>query len=432
MFSQPSLSMKFGIFSGLVFIGFVGLAVRPARAVDVGELAIHGSLSLSESESNAYNFYGNTADRFDFNQKELTLNGGHQFANGLRASAQLYAYNLDGFTQLTLDFASLDYSFAPWLGIRLGRNKFANGLYGDGQDLDQVRIFANLPAATYPRSLRPITSADGISVYGTASAHWAGSFDYSAFFGRIDDIPSNALAARSADSLTIIDELKPKYLDGAGLYWNLPADGLRLGITTVQVPDVTVDAHLATEAFATRPGLSYNATPLLIDHLYGAGAWDHAFAGQPAPTKADYYFHIASIEYTLGSWIFAAEYHTLNRSVTANIPALQVVNSFTMERQHDYYFMANWQATKQIGAGAYYQFESTDPDRTTGLPGSVTTSRDVAGVLAYSPFSWWVLKVEFHRIDGLALLTSAGDYNPNALTRGRMWNYLTFKSTFSF
>jgi hypothetical protein len=43
-----------------------------------------------------------------------------------------------------------------------------------------------------------------------------------------------------------------------------------------------------------------------------------------------------------------------------------------------------------------------------------------------------VFKVEFHELNGLGLINSAGDYNPKAPAAGNKWDYLVLKTTFSF
>jgi len=165
----------------LAILGIAALSSIPAFALDVDGIAIHGSVSTTESSSDTYNFYGDTANgKFDDNVRELTVNGAYRWATGLKFSAQIYASDVDGLSSLDLDFASLDYQFKPWLGVRVGRNKSALGLYGDSQDLDQIRTFANLPLGVYPRNLRPFNYTDGVSFYGNIPAGKAGSLDYTA------------------------------------------------------------------------------------------------------------------------------------------------------------------------------------------------------------------------------------------------------------
>ncbi len=415
----------------LAILGIAALSSIPAFALDVDGIAIHGSVSTTESSSDTYNFYGDTANgKFDDNVRELTVNGAYRWASGLKFSAQIYASDVDGLSSLDLDFASLDYQFKPWLGVRVGRNKSALGLYGDSQDLDQIRTFANLPLGVYPRNLRPFNYTDGVSFYGNIPAGKAGSLDYTAFGGRIESINGSSLIARSSGGLTVTDKYSLPVAYGINVAWNTPVDGLRFGFTVINIPHIGADSHLATEAFSTMPGLSYDPTPLGIDAAYGPGTWDYAFAGSPVKSDIGLCYEYFSAEYSVGKWLFAAELKEAPEHSNTNIAALGVVNSYSHSNEVDDYVMANYQATKQVGLGLYYGY--TDTNTRSNSPSNLRTQTDVAGVVAYTPFPWWVFKVEFHELNGLGLINSAGDYNPKAPAAGNKWDYLVLKTTFSF
>lgn len=408
-----------------------GFAAPTLKAVDVSDISIHGSVSDSLSESDKYNFYGDTANgKFDDNIRELTLNGSYRWASGLRVSAQLYASDVDGYQALDLDFLSLDYQFKPWFGIRLGRNKSSLGLYGDSQDLDQVRTFANLPFGFYPRNRRQLNYTDGAAFYGSVTAAKAGSFDYNLNIGRIENVKGDALIARSSGGLTQVDQFGIPLAAIADLIWNTPVDGLRFGTSALEIPHIADKGQLATKAFATQPGLGYDPTPLGIDALYGNGAWNSMFAGQPANTTIGLDEYTGSVEYSTGKWIFAAEYEYQPEHTSSSIPALGVKGQYSRSSEVDSYVQATYQATKPLGVGAYFDYTNTNQHGTT--PAYYRLERDAAGVVSYALTSWWLVKVEFHEMNGLGLVDSAGDLNPNAPTAGQHWNYLVFKTTLSF
>jgi hypothetical protein len=412
---------------GLAFVG-----TMPARALDLDGIAIHGSVSMSESSSNDYNFYGNTADwRFDNNVREITLNGAYRFADGISVNAQVYAYDLDNYSELTLDFANASYLFQPWFGVRVGRNKTQSGLYGDAQDLDQVRTFANLPLTFYPKSVRPLSYTDGINLYGTIDFAKAGTLDYDAFGGDLSPVPSDAPIARAGTGLTTTDTIKLPLVYGLYTMWNTPIEGLRVGYTFQAVPRIDVEGQLSTKGVATIPGLTYSSTPVLIDEGYGAGTWDYEFAGKPAQTIDYLHSQILSAEYTWRNWVFAAEAKASPSHLATNIPALGVKDSYSKAREEDAYVMATYQATKKVGLGLYYSYQNSNTlDHTT--PSELLLTRDAAAVVSYAIESWWLFKVEFHEINGLGIVNSAGDYNTNAPAAGPKWDYLVLKTTFSF
>lgn len=105
------------------------LLAAAAQGIDWQGLDIHGAVSATASYSDTYNYFGDTAEELDVNLLEATLNATYVFTNGIRAAAQGYAYQQGDYSQITLDFATLDYQFSEYLGVRLGRNKQPFGLY---------------------------------------------------------------------------------------------------------------------------------------------------------------------------------------------------------------------------------------------------------------------------------------------------------------
>src|SRR4051812_40944746 len=67
-------------------VAFALWPVPTAAAFDLDGVAIHGSISGTGAYSDRYNYYGDTDGKFDLIQKEITLNGGYRFDNGLRLS----------------------------------------------------------------------------------------------------------------------------------------------------------------------------------------------------------------------------------------------------------------------------------------------------------------------------------------------------------
>jgi hypothetical protein len=413
-------------------LGIFVVSILPARAADVDGIAIHGSVSLTESSSNDYNFYGDTSNwHFDNNDREVIVNGGYRFANGISVNAQVYGYDLDNYSELTLDFANASYQFEPWFGVRIGRNKSQEGLYGDAQDLDQVHTFADLPLTFYPRNVRPLSYTDGIEFYGTIDFTKGGSLDYDAYAGNLSPIASDAPIAMAGTGLTTTDTIKLPAVYGLCVLWTTPVEGLHLGYSFAAVSRIEIDGHLSTKAVATMPGLTYSATPVLIDEADGAGTWDREFSGRPGRSIDYLYSHLLSAEYTWGNWDFSAEAKASPTHALTNLPALGVRNFYAASREEDAYVMGTYQMTKKLGLGLYYSYQNSNSLNHT-TPKELLLTRDAAGVISYAFESWWLFKVEFHAINGLGMVNSAGDFNPNAPAAGSRWEYLVLKTTFSF
>lgn len=418
-------------------LGFAAcsLVAVSAFGVETGALSIHGSASATAAYSGKYNYYGDTAGSLDLIQSEVTLNGAHVFDSGLRASAQLYAYELAGYTDLVLDFATLDYAFRPELAVSLGRNKHVLGLHTDSQDIDQVRVFASLPLAFYVRSLRPISAGtDGMTVHGNISLGKAGALDYSLFVGRVDDPKGDMPLLRGQSSLVLVEKIDVNTTYGGAVFWETPVDGLRLGYSYTTLEPFSFQNRLRTKAELTAAGQSL-ATPTMIDTVYGAGAWDLSgrFAGTPAQSAIEVFTdHVLSAEYVRGDWTYSAEVKYEDLEGANTVPALGVSKAAFNTHFVGAYAMSAYQATDRLGLGAYFCYSDRDRGNQNAASNGVEIARDAAVAASYALTPWWLVKVEAHRIHGLGFLGGIGDVNRTTATEGQTWSYFMFKSTVSF
>lgn len=355
----------------------IACSALSAHAVDVGGIAIHGSLSTTASYSPEYNYIGDTKDSLDLNQTELIVNGTKRFDNGIKLAAQLYAYELAGYEDMTVDFANIDYSFRQEIGVRVGRNKLPSGLYNEVQDIDQVRVFASLPLNFYPRAARAFgASYDGAALYGNIPAGKSGSFDYQVYVGMMQPLDESMPFMKGLGS----SKLDIQNVYGASLVWNTPVEGLRAGYTIQGAPK--------------------------IDSTTG-----------PAVSEIGYKAHVASLEYTRGKWTATTEYkHTSVDVEVINFP----VPPSSSEENHVYVQLA-YQATDKVGLGVYYAYSDYE---TTGV------DKDIAFAATYAIQPWWLVKGEVHLMDGINNLGSSGDLNPGATDE--TWTYFVLKTTLSF
>lgn len=422
-----SRSIVFGFSSGLALATWAA----SLTAADLGGVAIHGAVSVTAGYSDTYNYYGDTNDRFDLIQKEITLNSGYRFENGLRIGAQLYAFELAELNQLTIDFAGLDYSVCPEFGVRAGRNKAMNGLYDDVQDLDQVRVFASLPLSFYPRSARAFgASFDGLALYGTITAGGAGSFDYQISLGRLEKVSAENPYSKGTATFGQVSAIKPGDYYGAALTWNPRLDGLKLIGTYIQLPEVRQDTFLDTRAALTARG--FGAAPMGIDFAFGMGTWDYSglFAGTPFNVRIKYEVTTFGAEYVRGKWTYVAEWRQEKVNGETDTPALGLLHAPVSTRKDLMYGQVVYQATDRLGLGIYYAYTDGDPKNTNPAPSEVTTSRDTAAAVSFGLTKWWLIKAEIHHINGLQDLNIAGDVN--FPTTDRTWNLVVLKSTISF
>lgn len=350
----------------------------PLHAADMGGVAIHGSLSLTSSYSPEYNYQGDTKGRLDWNQTELILNGTKRFDNGVKLAAQIYAYEFAGYEDLSLDFANLDYSFRQELGVRVGRNKLPLGLYTESQDLDQIRVFASLPLAFYPKSLRAFGSFyDGVSLYGNVGVGQGGSLDYQVYGGFGVSVDEEHPFMRGLGA----SELTGNKIYGFSLFWNTPVSGLRAGYGVERLPsaDLVLGGVIASEL--------------------------------------EYTSQVFSVEYIRDKWLFAAEYKINDAALDFALPFIP--DSKSTDRVA--YGQATYQATERLGLGLYHSHGKYD---------NGDTVNDTAFAVSFAIQPWWLVKAEVHAIDGLHFLGEAGDSNPGA--RDETWTYFVLKTTLSF
>ncbi len=429
---------------------FLGLVLLLSAANSLrANLPVHGSLSVTASYSDEFNYLGETRDSLDLNLVDIILNSTHRFSNGLRIGAQVYAYQIGDYEDLTIDFANADYSFNEYFGVRAGRNKLPLGLYNDSQDIDSIRTFASLPIAFYPRTFRAITNSfDGLSLYGNIGLGKAGTLEYQIYGGYKEDIEADAPVIRGLNDLSVRqgwDIEDPVY--GAHFIWNPPVDGLKLGYAYLRSPKNSIPATLSTKADMISPSfiLLANQVDASLASMLGPNAWDKSglFAGTPAnATGLDLYFRTLSVEYTKDKWVLAAEYKMMDIvGVATLIPALQSlpppVNAFANTvrdlRYEFYYGMVSYQATDKLGLGFYYSHTTDDRNNGQGLRSSPTASSDdYCAAVSYALNDWCVVKAEVHQFDGRNLINTAGDNNRQSSATETKWNYLVLKTTLSF
>jgi hypothetical protein len=414
------------------------LLAPTVSAFDAGPVVVHGSISLTSSYSDTYNFLGNTHNNASLNLVDVVVNGAHRFENGLRVGAQLYAYKVGDTSDITLDWANADYSFTQYLGIRIGRNKLPLGLYNDSQDLDAVRTFASLPMTFYPKTYRAITTSfDGAVVYGNIGIGKAGSIDYQAYGGTKEAIRNNGPFLRSQADLTVYDKFTFKEgLYGISLFWNTPIDGLRAGWSYLKVPKCEMPGKLGT---IKELSPNYASIAKGVDTALGAGTWDSSglFAGTATSIEdLNVWYRVYSIEYTHGKWTIAGEYKLFDvTKATIVIPAMALLGQPARSpldiRREAYYVMATYQATDKIGLGLYYSCERMARNRPGAGKDPNNYTNDWAAAISYSINDNWVIKAEAHLIDGLSMVNNNGDTNTNAGS-DKNWGYYAVKTTFSF
>ncbi|ACB77777.1 hypothetical protein [Opitutus terrae] len=422
---------------GCSYAPVIGVALSlfsAAIAVGSPALEIHGAVSATAGYSDRYNYLGDTKDTLDMFSNEVTLNGTHRFANGIRFGAQIYGYRLDDFRDLTVDFAQFDYSFNEAFGLRLGRGKQAVGLYGDTQDIDIIRPLALLPLNAYPKTMRTNgASYDGAAIYGSIALSGAGSLDYHVYGGmpakyRAEDPWLLVMNDSAPATVTEVEDLGRLF--AGSVYWNTPLSGLKIGGSVARTTGTELAAAMRSAASLAMAAGDVRLMPT----RFPPGMWDNVIAGRPAIMKQDAVTHyVYSAEYTRGDWVFAGEYRTTTVHSESNLPVLGP-GSYS-NRMDNFYVMATWQAAAKWQLAAFYEegYANTHDRRGrsySATPAHHAWTKETCAAVSYNLTDWWLVKLQAHAIDGTALLS--GRYNPAIAQWKSNWTYVVLKTTISF
>jgi hypothetical protein len=287
--------------------------------------------------------------------------------------------------------------------------KMPLGLYNEYVDIDAARPSILLPQSVYPlRNRDALISHTGFAVYGTVDLHCRGELEYQAWLGTLS-IPHNALEVNGAT----LDTIDTRYVTGAQLFWNTPADGLRVGATVVRA---SIDFYLTL-------------SDENIDALVMAGAVPADYDGALRVSQRPDTFAIGSAEYLRGPWTFAAEYSRWFKRQVTSLPAVIPTLEEDAER---FYVLGAYRATSHLELGSYYSVHHKDAgDRLghgDGFPVRYYAfQRDLAASLRYDVNDRWLWKLEGHFMDGTADL--AGENLPGSK---RFWGLFLVRTTVTF
>ena len=300
---------------------------------------------------------------------EMGLNMSSAITDKLRIGAQVYDRNMGQLGQYhpTLDWASADYRFKPWLGFRGGKVKTTFGLFTDTQDLDFLRTFALMPQGMYPLDLRDANIAHmGGDVYGTVPLGGKrGSLSYTVWAGqRNDSIYSGYPYFLQARGTTEKTYGGLQY--GADLRWTTPLKGLIVGESRLN-EDI--------RGYGLRLGLPNR---------------------EETKNKADFTDQFYG-EYAHGNLQLDAEYKHFNRD--------HLIRNLTAEDYtavHAWYVSGSYRVMKRLEFGSYYShytITSTFLKLTdTSLPQGHDYDKAITARVDINRF--WNVKVEGHFIDG--------------------------------
>jgi hypothetical protein len=301
------------------------LAAR-AQSLDEMNLQFHGYVTQGfvYSTNNNWNTTDSTSGSPAWSEAVVSITS--QPSPKLRVGAQARYYLLGQYgNQITLDWASADYTVNNKFAVRAGKVKSPTGLLNEIQDVDPAFIWSLLPGSIYPIASRTSVLAHyGAVGYGTLSpSKDFGKLEYRIWGGeRVMPADDGFFAPMRASGVVFPNGLNGPAM-GAELNWKPRIDGLMLG--------AALDREDPTGAVTiSAAGLSGNnlSSPFVIPHYYG--------------------------QYEHNKVMLAGEYSrviAIHKTQLTGVPL-----STSRIDQGQFYVMSSYKLTQKLTPGAYYSY----------------------------------------------------------------------------
>ncbi len=392
----------------LLAVALLLLAAMAARAQS--DFRYQGVITQGAVHTTDNHVNGDSDDGVSFEFTELALNFATELPWELEFTGQgMYRHTGEAYEEVDVDYLILSRGFAvssdSVVGFRLGRFKNPLGLYNETRDIAFTRPAVFVPEAIYTENFRDLLlSTDGLAVYGslfTDAGEW--SVELGAGKPRIksDSLQSlDAYTAKFSNDRSIVGRLAYEHNGGqwkaALSYLNLQFDMSLSGVSVLPFPPFTVTP------FANLPGR--------LDHA----RW------------------IASLEYNWNDWTLTGEYTLSDFDIVATgvFPPLDFTNE-------GYYIAARKRLTPDWSV--FYRWEQffgdkDDPtgSRFTGSPFPTYSGFRKSHVVGtrWDISSNWLLMVDYHLVDGTALLSDRD--NPVPADQVKRWRMLAATLSFRF
>lgn len=389
----------------LFAITWGALPFHNAYAINLGNnFQIHGFLTQAGIHTSRNNFFGSSEDNLSLDFRELGINGSWRPLANLQLSAQgLARWAGDGDDGIPrLDYGFADYSVisttSNQLGIRLGRIVNPWGLYNDTRDVAFTRPSILLPQSIYFDRTRDLGfSADGGQLYGVRSNNYGDfSLQLNSVYPRVGESSETILLGPGSKG-----ELGGDLSLVGRLLYQRDGGRITLGISGL---DVNFDYDSTSDPMDLPPG-SINFRSLILSAQYNALKW--SLTGEYALRNFSYEGFVPFIP---------------NTDTTGESYYIQGV----------YRFLPGWEAFARYDV--LYSDRSDRHGRQyemiTGKPFHTRFAKDITVGLRWDVTPNFMLRAEFHHIDGTGWLTLEDNEDLSDLSRN--WNLLAVLASLRF
>ena len=369
-------------------------------------LQIHGFIGqgwLKSSDNN--NVFGkSSSDSGSFDFRELGLNASMRPRSNLQFSAQMLSRTAGEGSpgNIRLDYGFIDYTFLSGennkMGIRLGRMKNPLGFYNDTRDVPFTRPSILLPQSIYFDRVRKVAiAADGSHLYG----EYRSDMGVLSFQGGV----VRPLVRGAEAEVALLGHHMPGHL----------------------TPDLSYLGRANYELDEGRIRLAFSGAQLNIN--YDPANVDPLQAGSIRFTPL-----IFSAQYNAESWSLTSEY-ALRYFEYQNFGARPLNLNFSGE---SYYFQGAYRFTPEWEAIIRYDVLYTDRDDRSGEKWSAATgqaahrrfAKDITVGLRWNITPEFMLRAEYHRVNGTGWLSTLDNSNPAGLSQH--WDLFSILGSYRF
>lgn len=367
-----------------------------ADGVEDTPLRVQAFAAASVIGTTNNNFFGDTRDDVDTRFSELGVNAIWQPHERLRVSGQALHRRAGESDEegLRLDYAQIDWTFYQGeqnrFGLKFGKPKLPYGLYNETRDVPFTRPGILLPQSIYYDSIRDfVLAAPGAYLHGT------GISEYGAFEVNLGVVRPNFDTQSFKRNFF---RNVPGTLDGrdsfvASVRWDAPTD------TTLALYRVDLNSH-------------YSPAPI---DPFGPG------------------------DLSLSSWLLSAQQRIDTLTLTAELALPQLrrkgFNSVfvpnidgTIDGQ-SWYAQAEWRFHPAWEAMLRFDQQYSD---TAQRDNSTKRARDLTAGLRWDVAPNFMLRAEYHHIDGTGWLPAADNVRPPGATPESRWNMWLLQAAYRF
>lgn len=360
----------------------------PLQAEELGRSWYwHAFASQAAIHSSDNNYFGQSDDSLSTDFRELGLIVGGQPLKDLHLVGQLLsrrAGEVDK-TDLQLDYIFANYSLYSGLdgrlGVKAGRLRMPLGFFNETRDVAHTRPSILLPQAVYSDRFRDISfSREGAQLFGSYQ-QGVSTFSWDLSYGKLRVQDDDFQEVLGVDTLP--GKVDTPFTPVARILWDWDMGRVRLGMTYA---DFSASYHAAS-----------------VDMF------------QDADLSFDYW--VFSAEYNAADWSLISEYSSFNSNLGELVPNVRYSS-----RGHGYYVQGVYRFSPEWDAFARWDLSYTD-DKNRDDHRFYT--KDFTTGAGWRPSSNWLVRAEWHLIDGTSALSSRENTELS-----RFWQMVLFQVSY--